>query len=96
METAIQALRHLADECENRTKLAADQDNKVTLILLAMDCHWLGGKLSGSKRLAWIDPLELRPIWLAVSSIQPACLVPFPKVKGRCSGTAFEMKCSAC
>ena len=44
METAIQALRHLADECENRTKLAADQDNKVTLILLAMDCHWLGGK----------------------------------------------------
>ncbi|WP_409190344.1 hypothetical protein [Bradyrhizobium sp. RDM4] len=42
METAIQALRHLADECENRAKLAADQDNKVTLILLAMDCHWLG------------------------------------------------------
>jgi len=41
MKQAIQELRHLADECESRAKLAADHESKVNLVILATDCHWL-------------------------------------------------------
>jgi len=44
MKQAIQELRHLADECESRAKLAADLESQVNLIILATNCHWLAGK----------------------------------------------------
>jgi hypothetical protein len=41
MKQAIQELRHLADECESRARLAADQESKTNMVILASNCHWL-------------------------------------------------------